>query len=155
VTELADIFGCDGALAGVISGYLPRTAQVEMAQKIAEAIDSEQNLIAEAGTGTGKTFAYLIPAILSRKKVIVSTGTKNLQDQLFSKDLPLIRKALPRIPFKASLLKGRANYLCTYRLELALNSAFGYSQEEATALAQIKAWSKRTNAGARIMQIVF
>ena len=147
MTELADIFGSDGALTGIISGYLPRTAQIEMAQKIAEVIDSEQNLIAEAGTGTGKTFAYLIPAILSRKKVIVSTGTKNLQDQLFSKDLPLMRKALPRTPFKASLLKGRANYLCTYRLELALNSAFGYSQEEATALAQIKVWSKRTKAG--------
>ena len=147
MTELTDIFGSDGALAGVITGYLPRTAQIEMAQKIAEAIDTEQNLIAEAGTGTGKTFAYLVPAIVSRKKVIVSTGTKNLQDQLFSKDLPLIRKALPRTPFKASLLKGRSNYLCTYRLELALNSAFGYSQEEAIALAQIKAWSKRTKAG--------
>ena len=147
MTDIADVFGSEGALAKVISGYLPRTGQIEMAQTIADAIESQQHLIAEAGTGTGKTFAYLIPAILSRKKVIVSTGTKNLQDQLFNKDLPLIRKALPRIPFKASLLKGRANYLCTYRLELALNSAFGYSQEEATALSQIKAWSKRTKAG--------
>ncbi len=145
--KLAEIFGGDGALAGVITGYLPRAAQIEMAEKIAAAIDSQQNLIAEAGTGTGKTFAYLIPAILSRKKVIVSTGTKNLQDQLFSKDIPLIRKALARIPFKASLLKGRANYLCTYRLEQALNSAFGYSQEDAVALAKIKAWGKRTKVG--------
>ena len=147
MTELAEIFGDDGALASVIAGYSPRTAQVEMAGKIAEAIESGQNLIAEAGTGTGKTFAYLIPAILSRKKVIVSTGTKNLQDQLFNKDLPVIRKALTHVPFKASLLKGRANYLCTYRLELALNSSFGYDKEEAAALAQIKAWSRRTKAG--------
>lgn len=145
--DLSGIFGGDGALANVISAYSPRAGQMEMAQSIAEAIESRQHLIAEAGTGTGKTFAYLIPAILSRKKVIVSTGTKNLQDQLFNKDLPLIRKALPRTPFKASLLKGRANYLCTYRLEQALNSAFGYSKEEAAALAQIKAWSKRTKAG--------
>ena len=147
MTGLAEIFGSEGALSQVIAGYSPRVGQIEMAQAIADAIDKQQHLIAEAGTGTGKTFAYLIPAILSRKKVIVSTGTKNLQDQLFSKDLPLIRKVLSRIPFKASLLKGRANYLCTYRLDLALNTAFGYSKEEAAALAQIKAWSKRTKAG--------
>jgi ATP-dependent DNA helicase DinG len=125
VTVIGELFGDEGALAAVISGYKPRDAQIEMAEQIAYAIESQQNLIAEAGTGTGKTFAYLIPAIVSRKKVIVSTGTKNLQDQLFNKDLPLIRKALTRYPFKASLLKGRANYLCTYRLEQALNSAFG------------------------------
>ena len=147
MTALDEVFGDTGTLAQLVSGYAPRTGQIEMAEKIAHAIDSRQNLIAEAGTGTGKTFAYLIPAILSGKKVIVSTGTKNLQDQLFNKDLPLIRKALSQTPFKASLLKGRANYLCTYRLDQALNSAFGYSQEEAGALAQIKAWSRNTKAG--------
>jgi ATP-dependent DNA helicase DinG len=147
VTDLAEVFGSDGALASVISGYSPRVGQIEMAEKIASAIAHQQHLIAEAGTGTGKTFAYLIPAILSGKKVIISTGTKNLQDQLFNKDLPLIRKVLNKRLFKASLLKGRGNYLCTYRLEHALNSAFGYSQEDAAALAQIKAWSKRTKAG--------
>lgn len=147
MTVIGELFGDEGALAAVISGYKPRDAQIEMAEQIAHAIESQQNLIAEAGTGTGKTFAYLIPAIVSRKKVIVSTGTKNLQDQLFNKDLPLIRKALTRYPFKASLLKGRANYLCTYRLEQALNSAFGYSQDDAKSLAHIKAWSKRTKTG--------
>lgn len=147
MAALAKVFGSDGALAQVISGYSPRAAQIEMAEKIAYAIETEQNLIAEAGTGTGKTFAYLIPAILSGKKVVVSTGTKNLQDQLFNKDLPLIRKALSGKPFRASLLKGRANYLCTYRLEQALNTSFGYSQEDAASLAQIQAWSKRTKAG--------
>ncbi|WP_347986789.1 ATP-dependent DNA helicase [Methylomonas sp. AM2-LC] len=147
MSNLAEFFGCDGSLAEIVNGYIPRAAQIEMAEKIAFAIDSQQNLIAEAGTGTGKTFAYLVPAILSRKKVIVSTGTKNLQDQLFNKDLPLIRKALSKTPFKASLLKGRANYLCTYRLDQAMHAAFGYSQADAAALAQIKTWSQRTKAG--------
>ena len=147
MTELSDVFGADGALAAVVSGYIPRPAQIEMAEKIAQAIAEQHNLIAEAGTGTGKTFAYLIPAILSLKKVIVSTGTKNLQDQLFAKDIPVIRRALRNRPFKASLLKGRANYLCTYRLDQALNTAFGYAQEEAAALAQIKTWSERTVSG--------
>ncbi|MGY6274958.1 ATP-dependent DNA helicase [Methylomonas sp. MgM2] len=147
MTNLAEIFGNDGALAAHIDGYSPRVAQIEMAEKIAQAIESRQNLIAEAGTGTGKTFAYLIPAIISRKKTIVSTGTKNLQDQLFNKDLPLIRKTLSRTPFKASLLKGRANYLCTYRLELALNASFGYVKQDAEALAKIKTWSSRTRTG--------
>nr|WP_305907675.1 ATP-dependent DNA helicase [Methylomarinum sp. Ch1-1]MDP4520444.1 ATP-dependent DNA helicase [Methylomarinum sp. Ch1-1] len=147
MTEFEQIFASDGALASVISGYRPRSAQLEMAEAIASAIAEEQNLIAEAGTGTGKTFAYLLPAILSGKKVIVSTGTKNLQDQLFNKDLPLIRKALKKTPFKAALLKGRANYLCIYRLDNALNSSFGHHKEDAAALAQIKSWSKRTKVG--------
>lgn len=147
MTQLAEIFAFDGALAKLVSSYLPRSGQIQMAEKVAFAIDTQQHLIAEAGTGTGKTFAYLIPALLSGKKVIVSTGTKNLQDQLYNKDLPLIRKALSKTPFKASLLKGRANYLCTYRLELANHSAIGYSKEEAMALAQIKAWAAQTRIG--------
>jgi ATP-dependent DNA helicase DinG len=145
--KLAEVFGGGGALAQAVNGYLPRAAQIEMAEKIAQAIASQENLIAEAGTGTGKTFAYLIPAILSGKKVVVSTGTKNLQDQLFYKDLPLIRKALKGIAFKASLLKGRANYLCTYRLDQAQNTAFGYSKEDAAALAKVKSWSTQTRVG--------
>jgi ATP-dependent DNA helicase DinG len=147
VTVIDAVFAEEGLLAQVITGYQPRQAQIEMAQSIASAIDSQQNLIAEAGTGTGKTFAYLIPAILSRKKVIVSTGTKNLQDQLFNKDLPLIRSALPKTPFRASLLKGRANYLCSYRLDQALNTAFGYSQEDAKALSLIHDWGRKTRYG--------
>ena len=103
-------------------------------------------MIAEAGTGTGKTFAYLVPAILSGKKAIISTGTKNLQDQLFNKDLPVIRKAM-KAPFVAALLKGRSNYLCTYRLQNALTSTLGFSKEDAVALAKIKSWSKRTKSG--------
>ncbi|MGZ5007639.1 MAG: ATP-dependent DNA helicase, partial [Methylobacter sp.] len=117
-----------------------------MAEAIADAIEANQNLIAEAGTGTGKTFAYLVPAILSGKKVIISTGTKNLQDQLFNKDLPVIRKAM-KTPFIAALLKGRSNYLCTYRLKNALTSTLGFSKEDAAALAKISSWSKRTKTG--------
>ncbi|MGZ5030099.1 MAG: ATP-dependent DNA helicase [Methylobacter sp.] len=117
-----------------------------MAEAIAHAIEANQHLIAEAGTGTGKTFAYLVPAILSGKKVIISTGTKNLQDQLFNKDLPVIRKAMKK-PFIAALLKGRSNYLCTYRLKNALTSTLGFSKEDAAALAKISSWSKRTKTG--------
>ena len=144
--KIDDFFSADGALAKVIPGYLPRAAQVEMAGAIAQSIEDKEHVIVEAGTGTGKTFAYLVPAILSGKKVIVSTGTKNLQDQLFNKDVPLIRQALT-VPFAAALLKGRANYLCTYRLELAVHSNLGFSREEAAALAKIKKWSKSTRTG--------
>jgi len=146
MTELESFFSSDGSLSTVIQGYLPRASQFEMAEAIAKAIDNKQNLIAEAGTGTGKTVAYLVPAILSGKKVIISTGTKNLQDQLFHKDLPLVREAIAT-PFNSALLKGRANYLCIYRLESALNTSFGYSKEDAQALSHIKAWSKRTKVG--------
>jgi ATP-dependent DNA helicase DinG len=146
VTELELFFSSEGGLAKTIEGYQPRAQQIEMARAIAEAIRTRRHLIAEAGTGTGKTFAYLAPAILSGHKVIVSTGTKNLQDQLFNKDLPVIRKAI-KTPFLAALLKGRSNYLCTYRLENSLNSAFGFSKEDADALTKIKSWAKRTKTG--------
>lgn len=146
MTELDSFFSSEGSISKVISGYLPRESQLEMAKAIEAAIKAKENLIAEAGTGTGKTFAYLVPAIFSRKKVIISTGTKNLQDQLFNKDLPLVRKAI-NTPFKSALLKGRANYLCTYRLENALNTSFGFGKEDAASLAHIKTWSKRTKNG--------
>lgn len=146
MTALTSFFKPNGALAKIIKGYQPRAAQLEMAEAIEKAINSQQHLIAEAGTGTGKTFAYLVPAILSGKKVIISTGTKNLQDQLFNKDLPLIRKAINH-PFVATLLKGRANYLCTYRLENSLTSHIGFSQADAKALAKINTWAKRTVTG--------
>jgi len=144
--KVQEFFSADGSLAKVIPGYSPRAAQVEMAEAVAQSIADKEHVIVEAGTGTGKTFAYLVPAILSGKKVIVSTGTKNLQDQLFNKDVPLIRQALT-VPFAAALLKGRANYLCTYRLELAIHSNLGISREEAADLGKIKKWSKSTRTG--------
>lgn len=109
--DLTSIFGPEGLLADHLHGFRPRPAQLSMALAVQRAIASKSSLIAEAGTGTGKTFAYLIPAIISGKRVIVSTGTKNLQDQLFGKDLKLVREALA-VPFHAALLKGRSNYLC-------------------------------------------
>ena len=146
MTDTKQFFSNEGALSTVISGYQARSAQIEMAEAIANAISTKQHLIAEAGTGTGKTFAYLVPAILSGKKTIISTGTKNLQDQLFNKDLPVIRKAMKK-PFFAALLKGRSNYLCTYRLQNALTSTLGFTKEDAGALAKINAWAKRTQVG--------
>ena len=146
MSQLESFFNSDGSLSEVIEGYLPRSAQLEMATAIASAISNKTHLIAEAGTGTGKTFAYLAPAIFSKKRVIISTGTKNLQDQLFNKDLPIIRQAITE-GFKSALLKGRANYLCLYRLENALNSSFAYDKGDAISLSRIKKWSKQTLVG--------
>jgi ATP-dependent DNA helicase DinG len=121
ISDLGAIFSPEGLLAGNIPDYRSRTQQLEMAQAIAQAIKKQEILVAEAGTGTGKTFAYLVPALLSGGKVIVSTGTKTLQDQLFHRDIPTIRAAL-KIPVTIALLKGRANYICHYHLERTLNS---------------------------------
>jgi ATP-dependent DNA helicase DinG len=113
--DLADIFGLDGPLARLLPGFRPRQSQLQLAERVAEALAERRWLVAEAGTGTGKTFAYLVPALLSGKRVIVSTGTRTLQDQLFHRDLPLLNKALGR-GVSIALLKGRANYLCRERL---------------------------------------
>lgn len=145
-TQIESFFSSDGSLSKVVEGYLPRQSQLEMACSVADSIATNKNLIAEAGTGTGKTFAYLAAAIYSNKKVIISTGTKNLQDQLFNKDLPIVKEAIAT-PFKSALLKGRANYLCIYRLENSLHSSFGFNKNDAKALAQIKAWSQQTKVG--------
>lgn len=145
-SDLDAIFAGKGPLSGAISGYRPHASQLEMAKEIAKAIASGEHFIAEAGTGTGKTFAYLIPAILSGRRTILSTGTRNLQDQLFNKDIPLLRSVLP-VPFEAALLKGRSNYLCRYRLSNTLDSTAGFSREDAKALNRIKRWSGKTRSG--------
>ncbi len=116
--QLATIFADTGTLATGIPGYRPRASQQKMAEAVAGAIAQNDSVIVEAGTGTGKTFAYLVPAMLWGGKVILSTGTKNLQDQLFLRDIPTVRQAL-NVPVSVSLLKGRANYLCHYHLERA------------------------------------
>src|SRR5688572_6085519 len=120
--DLERAFAADGQLAARIPGFRLRTQQLEMAAAIQRAIECNGVLIAEAGTGTGKTFAYLVPALLSGGKVIVSTGTKTLQDQLFDRDLPAVREALAS-GASAALLKGRANYVCLYRLGRAREEA--------------------------------
>ena len=118
MSDISEILGPDGLLSERISGFQFRRQQLEMAEAVDAAIQGGRILISEAGTGTGKTFAYLVPALLTGKKVIISTGTRNLQDQLFHRDLPLVRKSLAR-PVRTALLKGRANYLCLQRLETA------------------------------------
>jgi ATP-dependent DNA helicase DinG len=146
VPRLSDIFAPGGARAGAVSGYRPRAQQLEMAEAIAEAIAENHALVAEAGTGTGKTFAYLSPALLSGGKVIVSTGTKNLQDQLFSKDIPTVTKALGA-PAKAALLKGRANYVCHYHLKRALGDGRFFSREDAADALRVARFAERTRTG--------
>ena len=111
------IFSAGGALARVVDGYEPREGQRRMAGAVAAVIEEGGTLLSEAGTGTGKTLAYLIPAILSRHRVLVSTGTKNLQEQIFFKDLPALQHALG-VPFTATLMKGRGNYLCRHRFQI-------------------------------------
>ncbi len=107
-----------GDLARNIEAFAPRSAQQDLSAAIADAFETRGTLIAEAGTGTGKTFAYLVPALLSGLKTIISTGTRALQDQLYHRDLPRVRDALGR-GLKTALLKGRANYLCLYRMKRA------------------------------------
>src|SRR5579872_1228365 len=113
--DLEDIFGHGGPLQRALPDFRVRRQQLRMAERIAAAIQSRETLVVEAGTGTGKTFAYLVPALLSGARVLISTGTRTLQDQLYSKDLPLLGAALGR-PARVALLKGRANYVCRYRL---------------------------------------
>ncbi|HET7396080.1 MAG TPA: DEAD/DEAH box helicase, partial [Gammaproteobacteria bacterium] len=108
--DYADLLGAAGPFADKLPGFSVREQQQELAAKIAEALDNHEVLVAEAGTGTGKTFAYLVPALMSGKRILISTGTKNLQDQLFHRDLPAVRDTLG-MPVKVALLKGRANYL--------------------------------------------
>jgi len=144
--DLNTIFSSDGELVKHIDGFRLREGQLSMAVAISDAIDTKTHLVAEAGTGTGKTFAYLIPAILSGKKTIISTGTRNLQDQIFEKDFPLVRDVL-KVPVQGAVLKGRSNYLCLYRLEQAHIQKAGFDKTLEAELADIQRWSKQTNDG--------
>ncbi|MDQ3268771.1 MAG: ATP-dependent DNA helicase [Pseudomonadota bacterium] len=135
-----------GDLARNIAAFVPRPAQQDLAAAIADAFETRGTLLAEAGTGTGKTFAYLVPAILSGKKTIVSTGTRALQDQLYHRDLPRVRDALG-VGLTTALLKGRANYLCHYRLHQAKGEPRFGSREVAAQFQRIVAWAGRTRTG--------
>jgi len=145
-TPLSQLFTPEGPLAAAIEGYTERSEQVRMAEAIADAIENNKQLIAEAGTGTGKTFAYLVPALLSGGKVIISTGTKTLQDQLFNRDLPNVRDAL-KVPVAVSMLKGRANYVCHYHLERAEQDGRFASREDAKYISVIKSFSEHSKTG--------
>jgi len=138
--ELEDIFGEGGPLQRALQGFNVRRQQVHMAERVAAALARREILTVEAGTGTGKTFAYLVPALLSGARVLVSTGTRTLQDQLYAKDLPLVGAAIGR-PAKVALLKGRTNYLCRHRLDQTSELA------RDDMLERIRGWSRTTRSG--------
>ena len=142
--ELA--FSEQGKLAESIKGFKPRKPQTDMAVAVAEAIEDKKSLVVEAGTGTGKTFAYLVPALMCKKKSIVSTGTKNLQEQLFHRDLPVVKKALG-VRKQLALLKGRANYLCTHRLRQHSGNSTLLEAQTLSELSQVRKWANSTKSG--------
>ena len=147
-TDFKDVFGQSGPLARAFPRYSYRPEQAAMANAVGAALARLDTLIVEAGTGTGKTFAYLIPALLSGRSVIISTGTRTLQDQLFRRDVPLLAKALG-LPVKIALLKGRSNYLCHHRLELAAQQGSLFDSERGAqrVLARISRWAASTKSG--------
>ena len=146
MADLGSVFGPDGLLSERLAGFAYRSQQQAMAECIAAVMSEGGTLICEAGTGTGKTFAYLVPAILSRRKVLISTGTRNLQDQLFHRDLPLVRSLLG-VRVRTALLKGRTNYLCIYRLRSSLEDCMRLDAESRIGLQQVQAWAKSTKRG--------
>ncbi len=143
---MADDFAADGALAQSIPGFKPREPQRQMAGAVARAISAKSELVVEAGTGTGKTYAYLAPALRSGKKVIISTGSKALQDQLYSRDLPTVAKAL-KFKGALALLKGRSNYLCLERLEQQSMAGGDLAQQAMSDLVHLRGWSAETVEG--------
>ncbi len=148
-TDAVDrVFADDGALAGAVPEFESRPGQRAMARAVADAIEGGGVLLAEAGTGTGKTVAYLVPAILSGRRVLVSTGTKTLQEQIIGKDLPALRESLG-IPFKATCMKGRGNYLCLHRFDQFRDNPMAMAFADVDTVATIAEWAERTEAGDR------
>lgn len=139
-----ELLGAKGPFSYSLPGFLPRAAQQEMADAVEQALQERSALVVEAGTGTGKTYAYLTPALMSGNRVVVSTGTKNLQDQLFFRDLPRVRDTLA-VPARVSLLKGRANYLCLYRLRKAQMDP--RSRVRRDRFQTVDEWAHRTSTG--------
>ena len=144
MTSLPEFFGDQSPLKRMLPGFQPRAGQAWMAEAVAEAIATSDKLVIEAGTGTGKTFAYLLPALMSGRKTIISTGTKALQDQLYHRDLPLVGKAVGR-PVSTALLKGRANYLCLHRLDQLDDIAASLAGDH----AEVREWRHHTDSGDR------
>ena len=145
--SLSDIFSADGPLASLSEGYRVRPSQVELARAVEQTIESGGTLVAEAGTGTGKTWAYLVPALLGSGKVLVSTGTRTLQDQLFGRDLPRVREALG-VPVSIALLKGRANYVCHYHLDrLQGDDRALKARAEIQQLRQLQSFARDSSTG--------
>jgi ATP-dependent DNA helicase DinG len=142
------VFDVSGPLAAAVNQYEPRQGQRAFAGEVARTFDRGGTLVAEAGTGTGKTLAYLVPAALAGRRVLVSTGTRPLQDQIFYKDLPTLRRALGK-DVRAAYMKGRTNYLCLHRLERLREAAAGLPASERAWLERIAEWAGETHTGDR------
>src|SRR6218665_1078055 len=143
---VAAAFDLGGPLARSEAGYAPREQQLQMSQAVARAIARRETLVVEAGTGVGKTFAYLVPALLSGRRALISTATKNLQDQLYMRDLPRLCEAL-QVPVRIALLKARGSYLCLQRMNQARHSAELPDRRAVLALARIERWAQQTVSG--------
>ena len=146
--EVEKVFASDGCLAHVTEGYTPRQSQIEFSKTVAESLEKNESLVAEAGTGTGKTFAYLVPCIIHGGRVLISTAGKTLQDQLFEKDVPAVLRALG-VGAKIAVLKGRANYICLARFEHAMVENASTTREELAHLLEIKKFVQITKTGER------
>ena len=146
MAAVRELLSADGPLAEHVPGFQPREEQQALAEAVDQALSDGVSLIAEAGTGTGKTFAYLLPALRARGRVIISTGTRTLQDQLFHKDLPVVREAM-ELPVRVALLKGRSNYLCRYRMDRAEFDPRFDRRDTAQDLQQIRQWAAMTRTG--------
>ena len=144
--EVAGVFAANGVLFGRTDNFIPRAPQTQMAEAVANAIEDACPLVVEAATGVGKTYAYLVPALLSGERVLLSTATKALQDQLFGRDLPELISILG-LPVSAALLKGRASYLCLHRMEMARNEASLPEGVSLRALAKVEQWALGTRTG--------
>src|ERR1051325_5634389 len=145
-TGARQFFSRHGTLSKWHPAYEFRPGQVEMAEAVESALSTKRHLVVEAGTGTGKTLAYLVPALLSGKRIIVSTGTKNLQEQLFFKDIPFLQKHFPR-PLKVCYMKGRNNYACRQKILDAEREPVLTGLEEVADFEIIREWEKSTEVG--------
>src|SRR5215218_10015789 len=149
---MLEVFGPDGLIAKAHPEYEHRPGQIEMARAVMRAFDEKRHLIVEAGTGTGKTLAYLVPAVAAalggNGRVIVSTGTKNLQEQLMEKDIPFLQRILPK-PFSATYMKGRSNYLCLNRLARAQSAPVLEGLDEVDYFEEVCHWSRQSEIGDR------
>ncbi|MCG8434699.1 MAG: ATP-dependent DNA helicase, partial [Gammaproteobacteria bacterium] len=142
----SDLLGEDGPFAQQLPGFSVRPPQQQLADAVGDTLTHFGKLIAEAGTGIGKTYAYLVPALLAHKRVIISTGTRHLQDQLYQRDLPAVRNVLG-MPVRVAILKGRANYLCLHRLQLAEQQQTTGRKKANKELTLIRRWAGRTKSG--------
>jgi ATP-dependent DNA helicase DinG len=145
-SRVREAFAPQGALSQAADQFQPRAGQTEMAMAVAQTLESGGALVVEAGTGVGKTFSYLVPALLSGERVLLSTATKTLQDQLYGRDLPRLVQALG-LPVRTALLKGRGSYLCTHRMEMARQDALLADRHAVLTLAKVEVWAQTTTTG--------